>query len=67
MAEPSDRGGQHRPRARPSRPNGPALETIFSDVYADDARAHPSSQGQAAFDLARRKGGAAAGEAEFPL
>jgi TPP-dependent pyruvate/acetoin dehydrogenase alpha subunit len=44
----------------------PALETIFSDVYAD-VPAHLRMQGQAAFDLATRKGDAAAGDGEFPL
>jgi 2-oxoisovalerate dehydrogenase E1 component alpha subunit len=44
----------------------PALETIFSDVYAE-VPAHIRKQGQAAFDLARRKGDAAAGEGAFPL
>ena len=44
----------------------PALESIFSDVYAD-LPAHLRRQGQAAFDLARRKGDAAAGTGEFPL
>lgn len=44
----------------------PALETIFSDVY-EDLPQHLRAQGQAAFDLARRKGDAAGGEGEFPL
>jgi len=44
----------------------PGLETIFSDVYAD-VPAHIRRQGEEAFDLARRKGDAAAGEGEFPL
>jgi len=44
----------------------PALETIFSDVYAD-VPAHIRKQGQASFDLARRKGDAAAGGGAFPL
>ena len=44
----------------------PGLETIFSDVYAD-VPAHLRRQGEAAFDLARRKGDAAAGGGEFPL
>lgn len=44
----------------------PALETIFSDVYAD-VPAHIRKQGQAAFDLARRKGDASAGDGAFPL
>ena len=44
----------------------PALETIFSDVY-EDVPDHVRRQGEAAFDLARRKGDAAAGDGEFPL
>jgi 2-oxoisovalerate dehydrogenase E1 component alpha subunit len=44
----------------------PALESIFSDVYAEVPE-HLRRQGQAAFDLARRKGDAAAGDGEFPL
>ena len=44
----------------------PALETIFSDVYAD-VPAHIRRQGQASFDLARRKGDASAGDGAFPL
>jgi len=44
----------------------PALETVFSDVYADVPE-HLRRQGQAIFDLARRKGDAAAGDGEFPL
>ena len=44
----------------------PALETIFSDVYADVPE-HIRKQGQAAFDLARRKGEAQSGDGEFPL
>jgi len=44
----------------------PALETIFSDVYADVPE-HIRKQGQAAFDLARRKGDARSGDGEFPL
>ena len=44
----------------------PALETIFSDVYAD-VPAHIRKQGQATFDLARRKGDARSGDGEFPL
>jgi 2-oxoisovalerate dehydrogenase E1 component alpha subunit len=44
----------------------PALETIFSDVYAD-VPAHIRKQGQAAFDLAKRKGEAEAGDGAFPL
>jgi len=44
----------------------PGLETIFSDVYAD-IPAHLRRQGEAAFDLAKRRGEAAAGDGEFPL
>lgn len=44
----------------------PALETVFSDVYAD-MPAHLRRQGQAAFDLAARKGDASAGDGKFPL
>jgi pyruvate dehydrogenase E1 component alpha subunit len=44
----------------------PALETIFSDVYAD-VPAHIRKQGQASFELARRKGDASAGDGAFPL
>jgi TPP-dependent pyruvate/acetoin dehydrogenase alpha subunit len=44
----------------------PGIETIFSDVYAE-VPAHIRRQGQAAFDLARRKGDAAAGDGAFPL
>ena len=44
----------------------PALETIFSDVYASVPQ-HLRKQGEAAFDLARRKGDAAAGDGKFPL
>jgi len=44
----------------------PALETIFSDVY-ETLPPHLRRQGQETFDLARRKGDAAAGEGEFPL
>ncbi len=44
----------------------PALETIFSDVYAT-IPSHLRKQGEAAFDLARRKGDAAAGDGKFPL
>jgi 2-oxoisovalerate dehydrogenase E1 component alpha subunit len=52
-------------RAAESTPR-PALETIFSDVYAD-MPAHLRKQGQAMFELAKRKGDAAAGDGEFPL
>ncbi|MEZ6003593.1 MAG: thiamine pyrophosphate-dependent dehydrogenase E1 component subunit alpha [Planctomycetota bacterium] len=45
---------------------GPGLETIFSDVYAE-LPAHIRAQGEAAFDLARRKGSADAGDGAFPL
>ncbi len=44
----------------------PGLETIFSDVFAD-LPDHLRSQGQASFDLAARKGDAAAGDGAFPL
>ncbi len=44
----------------------PGLETIFSDVYAEVPE-HVRKQGQFTFDLARRKGEAAAGDGEFPL
>ncbi|MFN9787868.1 MAG: thiamine pyrophosphate-dependent dehydrogenase E1 component subunit alpha [Planctomycetia bacterium] len=44
----------------------PALETIFSDVY-ESVPPHIRRQGQAAFDLAARKGDAAAGGGAFPL
>ena len=45
---------------------GPGLETIFSDVNAEDPD-HIRAQGEAAFDLMRRKGDAAGGGGEFPL
>ncbi len=44
----------------------PALETIFTDVYAQLPE-HLRRQGQEAFELARRKGDALAGDGEFPL
>ncbi len=44
----------------------PALESIFSDVYAQ-IPAHIRRQGQAAFDLAARVGDASAGGGKFPL
>jgi len=44
----------------------PALEQIFSDVY-EELPTHLRRQGEMAFDLARRKGGADAGEGAFPL
>jgi pyruvate dehydrogenase E1 component alpha subunit len=44
----------------------PGLETIFSDVYAE-LPPHLRAQGQATFDLARRKGEAEAGDGVFPL
>lgn len=44
----------------------PGIETIFSDVYRDVPQ-HIRRQGQAAFDLARRKGDASAGDGAFPL
>jgi 2-oxoisovalerate dehydrogenase E1 component alpha subunit len=44
----------------------PALETIFTDVYKELPK-HLRSQGQEAFELARRKGDASAGDGKFPL
>ncbi|MAG63876.1 hypothetical protein CMO84_10190 [Candidatus Woesearchaeota archaeon] len=44
----------------------PGLETIFSDVF-ESLPDHIRKQGEAVFDLARRKGDAAAGEGAFPL
>jgi TPP-dependent pyruvate/acetoin dehydrogenase alpha subunit len=44
----------------------PGLETIFSDVYAD-LPDHLRRQGEAAFDLATRRGDAATGGGAFPL
>ena len=44
----------------------PALETVFSDVY-ESVPDHLRRQGEQAFDLARRKGDAAAGDGAFPL
>ncbi len=44
----------------------PPLETVFSDIYAE-VPAHIRAQGQAAFDLAARKGDAQSGGGEFPL
>lgn len=44
----------------------PGLETIFSDVYADIPQ-HIRRQGEDAFDLERRRGGASDGGGEFPL
>jgi 2-oxoisovalerate dehydrogenase E1 component alpha subunit len=44
----------------------PKLESIFSDVFAN-VPAHLRRQGQAAFDLAARKGDAGAGDGKFPL
>jgi pyruvate dehydrogenase E1 component alpha subunit len=44
----------------------PALETIFSDVYAEVPPAL-RAQGQAAFELAARRGDASAGDGKFPL
>lgn len=44
----------------------PGIETIFSDVY-QDVPAHIRKQGEAAFDLAARKGDASAGDGKFPL
>lgn len=44
----------------------PGLETMFSDVY-EVLPAHLRRQGEGAFDLASRKGDAAAGDGAFPL
>ena len=44
----------------------PKLESIFSDVYATVPQ-HLRRQGQAAFELAARKGDAGAGDGKFPL
>ena len=44
----------------------PALETIFSDVYAT-LPAHLRRQGQQAFEVAARHGEAEAGDGKFPL
>lgn len=44
----------------------PALETIFTDVFAD-LPPFLRRQGEAAFDLARRRGDAIAGDGAFPL
>lgn len=44
----------------------PALETVFSEVYAD-VPAHLREQGRLTFELAKRRGDAAAGAGEFPL
>ena len=44
----------------------PGLETIFSDVY-EDVPSHLRTQGEYLFDLAKRRGEAAAGDGEFPL
>jgi 2-oxoisovalerate dehydrogenase E1 component alpha subunit len=44
----------------------PSLETLFSDVYAE-MPAHIRAQGQAAFDLAARRGEALSGDGAFPL
>ena len=44
----------------------PPLETIFSDVYATVPQ-HIRKQGEASFELARRKGDASAGDGKFPL
>ncbi len=45
---------------------GPALETVFSDVY-QDLPAHLRRQGQESFDLAKRLGDPSAGDGAFPL
>ncbi|MEW6074286.1 MAG: thiamine pyrophosphate-dependent enzyme [Planctomycetota bacterium] len=44
----------------------PALETLFTDVYAE-VPAHLRAQGRYLFDLAARRGDAVAGGGEFPL
>jgi pyruvate dehydrogenase E1 component alpha subunit len=44
----------------------PSLETVFSDVY-EEVPAHIRKQGQAAFELAARRGGAEGGGGAFPL
>jgi 2-oxoisovalerate dehydrogenase E1 component alpha subunit len=44
----------------------PGLETIFSDVF-ESIPDHLRKQGEAVFDLARRKGDPAAGDGAFPL
>lgn len=44
----------------------PALEQIFTDVY-EEIPAHIRRQGELAFDIAKRKGAADAGDGEFPL
>lgn len=44
----------------------PGLETIFSEVY-ETLPVHLRRQGEEAFDLARRKGDADAGDGAFPL
>lgn len=44
----------------------PKLESIFTDVF-ESVPAHLRRQGQAAFDLAARKGDAGAGDGKFPL
>jgi 2-oxoisovalerate dehydrogenase E1 component alpha subunit len=44
----------------------PKLETIFTDVFAE-LPPHLRRQGQAAFELAARKGDAGAGDGKFPL
>lgn len=44
----------------------PPLETIFSDVY-QELPDHIRRQGEAAFDLAAKKGEAASGDGAFPL
>lgn len=44
----------------------PGIETIFSDVY-ESVPKHLRRQGEFLFDLARRRGDAAAGDGAFPL
>lgn len=48
-----------------AEPN-PGIEEIFTDVYAELPQ-HLRRQGELAFDLAKRKGAAEAGDGEFPL
>jgi TPP-dependent pyruvate/acetoin dehydrogenase alpha subunit len=52
------RAGQAAPK--------PPLETMFTDVYAELPE-HLRTQGQASFDLAKRKGDPGAGDGSFPL
>ena len=50
----------------PSTTPRPGIETIFSDVYEAVPR-HIRRQGEFLFDLAKRRGDAAAGDGAFPL